>query len=85
MEIFFTIIGTIVTIASFVYAIDANRKHSKLINYNREQAWEIYRQASMVLSAYQKLEKINIADKNALTLIAKAEAHALELTLNSIK
>jgi hypothetical protein len=78
-------IGIIIGIVSFVYAIYTNRKHSKLINYNREQAWEIYRQASMVLAAYQKLEKLNITDKNALTIIAKAEAHALELAFNSIK
>ncbi|HOX53980.1 MAG: hypothetical protein PHI86_03115 [Candidatus Omnitrophica bacterium] len=85
MEIIFTIIGTLITFVSFGYAIYANKKHSKLVNYNREQAWEIYRQSTAVLAAYQKLEKMNIGDKEAVALIAKAEAHANELTFNSIK
>jgi len=81
----FAIIGTTITIISFVYAIYVNRRHSKLINYNREQAWEIYRQSSNVLAAYQKLERMNIENKEAVTLIAKAEAHANELAMNSIR
>jgi hypothetical protein len=85
METIVTIIGTIVTIVSFGYAVYVNRRHSKLINYNREQAWEIYRQSSNVLAAYQKLERMNIENKEATALVAKAEAHAMELTLNSIR
>ena len=79
------IIGTMITIISFGYAVYANRRHSKLINYNREQAWEIYRQSSNVLAAYQKLERMNVENKEAANLIAKAEALAMELTLNSIR
>jgi len=85
MDTAFTIMGTLITAVSFWYAISVSKKHSKLINYNREQAWDIYRQASAVLAGYQKLENLNIENREAAMLIARAEAHATELTLNSIK
>lgn len=85
MTIILTIIGTLITTVSFVYAVYANKKTAKLINYNREQAWDIYRQSSQVLAAYQKLERMNIQNKEAAILISRAEAHASELTRNSIK
>lgn len=75
MEMFFGII----TIISFLYAIYVNRKHAKLLDYNREQAWEIYRQASNALSHYQELEKSNINEQNLIVHIAKGEKSAQEL------
>ena len=79
------VVATIITFASFIYAIYANRKHSKLINYNREQAWEIYRQSSNVLAMCQALEKMNIENKDIAAWVARAETQSKELTFNSIR
>ncbi len=49
MEIILTIAGTVITILSFGYAVYSNKRHLKLINYNREQSWEVYALASNVL------------------------------------
>jgi len=85
MNTVLAILGTLVTVVSFGYAIYVNRKLAKISFYNREQAWDIYRQASGVLAAYQKLEKMKIENVEAISLISKAEAEAKELTLNSMK
>ena len=82
-----TIIGTFITVFSLLYAVYANRKHYKLVNYNREQAWELYRQASTVLAYFQNLE-INLSntnDKDIITNTTKGEASAQALILYSIR
>ena len=78
------IIGTLITAGSFIYAIYENRRHAKLINYNREQAWEIYRQVSRVLFYYQELENSNINDKNIFATVSKGEIVAQELIVSSM-
>ena len=85
MELILTILASLITIISLAYAIYSNRKHSKLINYNREQSWEIYRQASKVLAHFQALENLNSENKEFITHIAKGESATQELTLNTIK
>ncbi len=74
-----------ITIISFIYAIYVNNKHKKLLNYNREQSWEVYRQATKILMIFQELEKMSIADKSAIVKIAKGESCSQELAFNSIK
>jgi glycosylphosphatidylinositol transamidase (GPIT) subunit GPI8 len=85
MELFLAIFGTFVTVISFIYAVYTNRRHSRLINYNREQAWENYRQASNVLAMCQILSKIGAENKEIVSWVAKAEIQAKELTFNSIR
>ena len=46
MEIVITIIGTVITVLSLIFPIYSHNKNTKLINFNREQAWDNYRQAS---------------------------------------
>ena len=79
------IIGTVVTISSFIYAIYENRRHAKLVNYNREQAWEIYRQITKSLFYYQELERFKIDDRNLVENISKGEMATQELLINSIR
>ncbi|MDD5496054.1 MAG: hypothetical protein PHP46_03005 [Candidatus Omnitrophica bacterium] len=78
-------IGSIIAILSFIYAIYENRKNRKLINYNREQAWEIYRQSSNVLAFYQILQDFKLDGKEVIRNIAAGERAALELVLSSIR
>jgi hypothetical protein len=85
MEIIITIIGTIITVLSFGNAIYANGKNKKLINFNREQAWDNYQLSSEVLSVLQKLEKMEISDVDMKCLVSKGEAEARTLAKNSIK
>ena len=50
MELILAIIGTAITIMSLVYAVISNRRYKKLEDYNREESWEILRQANNVLA-----------------------------------
>lgn len=80
------IVGITITILSFIYAIYTNRRHAKLIDFNREKAWDMYRQTSEVLAIFQTLESLKkISDLESVALVAKGEAQAKELTHNSIK
>ncbi len=85
METIITIIGTLITVISFIYAIHRNRKLKKLEDYNREQAWELYRQSAKVLCLSQELEQIPTNDKNTITTTAKNEAASQELILSAIR
>ncbi|MDD5040676.1 MAG: hypothetical protein PHY34_06040 [Patescibacteria group bacterium] len=85
MEIILTIFGALVTFSSFIFAIYSHTKNIKLINFNRDQAWDNYHQASEVLAVYQRLEKMDITNSEAKCLIAKGEAEARILAKNSIK
>jgi len=78
------IFGTAITVISFIYAIYENRRNAKLINYNREQAWEIYRQASNVLAVYQDLKKLEINNIKFREDIIQGETFAQELVNNCI-
>jgi hypothetical protein len=85
METLIAIAGTVITFVSFFYAIYTNRKLKKLENYNREQAWELYRQAIKVLDHMQKIEQISTNDQNIIKEAAKGEAANQELVLNAIR
>jgi hypothetical protein len=80
-----TIVGTAITVLSFIYAVYANRKAAKIIDYNREQSWELYRLSSNVLARYQQLEAIKFTDTAQVENIAKGEVTAQELVLNAIR
>jgi hypothetical protein len=77
-------IGTVVTVLSFIYAIYENRRHAKLVSYNREQAWEIYRQTLKVLDRYQEIKKSK-TDEDILKHTVEGEAYAQELLVSSIR
>lgn len=87
INILLSIIGTIITVASLVLAISSDRKYGKLINYNREMAWEIYRQASISLECYQDIHKIinKGNNKEILEKVTRGEGNDQELLLNAIK
>ena len=74
MDQILAIVGAVITVISLIYAIYVNRKHSKLINYNRDQAWELYRQSSKVLGFYQELEKVSTDNKEIIINTAKGES-----------
>ncbi|MBI5001231.1 MAG: hypothetical protein HZB92_06890 [Euryarchaeota archaeon] len=46
------IIGAVVGVIGLIYAIYVNGQRAKLIDYNREQAWENYRQSLETLARY---------------------------------
>ncbi len=79
------IFGAMITITSFLYALYENRQRRKLLDYNREQAWEIYRQAAFVIQFYQFIEKSNSSDNNIVVNAAKGERSAQELLVSSIR
>ncbi len=81
----FGIVGTFITAISFIYAIYENRRHAKLVNYNREQAWEIYRLTTKVLSRLQELQNVKVDNTETLVSITKGEEAAQELILDAIK
>ena len=85
MELILTILGTLITVLSLIFAIYSHRKNIKLVNFNREQAWDNYHLSSEILAAYQNLEKMEINNNEAKCLIAKGEAEARTLAKNSIK
>ncbi len=82
-----TILGTSITILSFIYAIYENRRNAKLVNYNRDQAWEIYRQSSNALAVYQELAKLDLANASIKfkELLSKGETYCQELINNCIR
>ncbi len=84
---FVGIIGPLVGVLSFIYAVYENRQRAKLIDYNREQAWEIYRQSSATLLFYQNVEKKKneIDDKSIIEDVIRGETSASELVRNSIR
>jgi len=85
MELYIGILGTLVTVASFIFAIYSNQRYNKLESYNREESWEIYRQSSNVLSLVQGIEKLKINNSDLIRLSAQGERAAIELTVSSIK
>ncbi len=85
MNEFLTIFGTIVTVLSAVYAVYANRKTAKIVDYNREQSWELYRMASNVLARCQALEGAEHPNPQFMVDSAKAEVAATELTMSTIR
>jgi hypothetical protein len=87
LSILLSIGGTIITVASFAWAIASDKKYGKLIDYNREMAWEIYRQISASLQYYQELQgKLKSINNNEiLELVTKGETNDQELLLNAIK
>ena len=85
MELLLAIVGTIVTLVSFIYAIYANRRYAKLEDYNREQSWEIYRQSSNVLAFFQEIEKLQIENPKLVKLEAGGERAATELTISTVR
>ena len=80
-----TVIGTVITVLSAVYAVYANRKTAKIVDYNREQSWEIYRLSTNVLGRFQNIEKIQVTDQDEIADIAKGEVLAQELVMGSIQ
>jgi hypothetical protein len=85
MSLFLAILGTAITVISFFYALYTGNRLTKLKNYNREQAWEIYRQASNVLGLYQLIDDLHIDNSNLIKLNAQGERAALELVVNSVR
>jgi hypothetical protein len=87
INILLSVVGTIITVTSLVLAISFDRKYGKLINYNREMAWEIYRQISISLECYQDIQKIINEDDNKeiLKMVTRGEGNDQELLLNAIK
>jgi len=79
------IIGICIAIISFIYAIYENRRHAKLVDYNREHAWEIYRLTTKVLSHFQELQNINEDRTKTLISITKGEEATQELILDTIR
>ena len=84
MDIYIGIIGAAITFVSLGYAIYENRRNVKLINFNREQAWEIYRQSTRVLQYLQMIEKIETDNSGVIENVSKGEAVTQELMSNSI-
>jgi hypothetical protein len=89
LSILLSIAGTIITFASFAWAIASDQRYGKLINYNREMAWEIYRQISASLQFYQEIQDkskdINNNERQIAELVAKGEYNDQELLLSAIK
>ncbi len=79
------IIGTAVTVVSFIYAIYVNRELVRLRDYNREQAWEIYRQSYNVLARYQDLQALGVDNKKLIENVAAGETSSTELVVSSIQ
>jgi hypothetical protein len=87
INILLSIVGTIITVTSLILAISFDRKYGKLVNYNREMAWEIYRQISVSLECYQSIQEIINKDDNKeiLEMVTRGEENNQELLLNAIK
>ena len=85
MEFLFTILGTIITVVSFKYAFYTNKRFIKLEDYNREQAWDIYRQASNVVAFYQQIYNLKIDNQDLNKLNSAGEHAAIELAVDSVK
>jgi hypothetical protein len=87
IDILLGIAGTTITIISLVFAISSDGKYGKLLNYNREMAWEIYRQISISLKCYQDIQKIinNDGNKKILEIVTRGETNDQESLLNTIK
>jgi hypothetical protein len=79
------IVGTAVTIISFAYALYTNQQLARLKDYNREQAWEIYRQSSLALGQIQDLKQIEINDRKIWESISRGELAAQELLASSVQ
>lgn len=86
-NIVLTIISIVIAIIGIILTIVFERKYKKLIDYNREMAWEIYRQISISLECYQNLQKLtNKSDnKEILEMVVRGEGNDQELLLNAIK
>ncbi len=84
---FVGIIGPFIGVLSFSYAVYENRRRAKLIDYNREQAWEIYRQSTTTLLFYQNVgkKKNEIVDTSIIEDVIRGETSAYELVWNSIR
>ncbi|TAL22247.1 MAG: hypothetical protein EPN94_11450 [Nitrospirae bacterium] len=87
INVLLSILGTAITVTSLVLAIAFDKKYGKLVNYNREMAWEIYRQISISLECYQNIQKILNQNDNRelLEWVTKGEGNDQELLLNAIK
>jgi len=85
MEIFLSILGTAITILSIIFGYVQTRRYKKLEDYNREQSWEIYRQASNVLGLYQQIDELNINNPSLIKLNAQGKRAAIELVVNSVR
>lgn len=85
MELYLGILGTLITVISFIYAIYWNKRFKKLENFNRIESWEIYRQSSNVLSLVQAIEGLNFNNSELIKLSAQGERAAIELTVSCIK
>jgi hypothetical protein len=87
VNILLSIVGTLITTTSLFLAISFDKKYGKLVNYNREMAWEIYRQISISLECYQNIQKLINRDNNRelLEMVTRGEGNDQELLLNAIK
>ena len=85
MELILAIIGTAITIMSLVYAVISNRRYKKLEDYNREESWEILRQANNVLALIQDLSRLEIDNSNFIKSSSHGERAAQELTVSCIR
>jgi len=84
MGLILTIVGTIITVISFGYAIYQSRQIKKLEKINIEQAWEFYRQSlRTILLIDQELEGNPNVKRSAG--INQAAAMLQEMGMNSIK
>ena len=85
MDYFLTILGTVVTVASLLFALNTNSQLAKLEDYNREQAWEIYRQASITLGFYQKMNDLKINNSDFIKLNSAGERASIELVIDCVR
>jgi len=82
---FINILGIFLTALSLIYAFFENRRRAKLVDYNREHAWEIYRLTTKVLQHLQELQDSNEDKTKSLISITKGEAAAQVLIVDTIR
>ena len=70
--------------SSFFYYRPLDPTLKKLEDYNREQAWDLYKQAAKVLGDMQNIKQ-STNDQNIIKEAAKGGASNQELALNAIR
>lgn len=80
----FNIISLFVTIGFGIFGIYEWRQRKKLNEINKQNAWTLYRDASVLFGGLQRLQKIQSKDDFNLEL-GKLVSHAENLMNNQIK
>ena len=84
METLLTIVGTSITLVSFIYAIIQGRQLKKLQEFNRENSWELFRQTVSSIAAIQRIDVTAIPNKEIAFEFGRINSTLQEIAMKSI-